>query len=121
MMTNKAKNIMPANAQKMEVPEEKSEEQLAYERKITIARINNDLRMIERERLFKQIQIDGTVVERNESKYYNGSTFTKDDIKPKFILENEVDILTQRKKELLERIGEITKLENENAGKTTKS
>lgn len=101
--------------------EKKSKEQLEYERKVTLERAETDIRCLEREKKFKESELqEGAIIEKNESTYLSMSTFPQDEIKPKFIVENELDIINQKIKEKKRQIEKIKQVEEEDA-KNSKS
>ena len=113
MKTNKAKVI--------QTPEQavKSKEQIDYERKITKQRLSTDVNCLKRELIYKELEVSsGNIMEKNESKFYMSTTVAADDIKPRFIIENEIDIIKQKLSEIRDRINEITNLEEEDAEAT---
>ncbi len=79
-------------------------EQIKEERKDKLDKSRIDLKMNQRELAFKMAQIATGVLEKNESKLYNVVSFPKDDLKPKHVLENEIDMikfhLIQKEKEI---------------------
>jgi len=91
-------------------------EQQKYQLNITKQRLMVDITNLTREKDFKEIQLktDGGIVERNESRFYQGSTFVKDDIKPRFILKNEIDTISQMLSEKEGQLKELLKKEEEN-------
>ena len=52
-----------------------------------------DLRMARRELSYKKAQLGTGVLEKNESPLYTTRSFPKDEVKPKFVLENEIDMI----------------------------
>lgn len=99
---------------------ELTREQIAYERKITIERTELDIKMMTREMIFKKAELNsGEIVEKNESNIYQMSTFPKDEKKPSFVIENEIDILERRIYEKQSQIDKIKQLELEDATKPT--
>lgn len=63
------------------------------ERKDNLEKAKIDLRMNERELAYKTAQLGTDILEKNESKLSNIRSFPKDDIKPKFVLENEIETI----------------------------
>ncbi len=86
-------------------------EQMKETRKENLGKAKADLKMYERELAYKRVQVEGEVIEKNESKIYNIRSFPKDDIKPKFVLENEIDILNAQ---LRKKKEEIKNMEEDN-------
>lgn len=98
---------------------QKSEEQIAYERKITKERNSIMIKNIQREIEFKQEQlISGIKETRTINRIPDGTAVTVDGYidnkKPKFMIENEIDALNQRKKEFEQQIKDIEEIENDN-------
>ena len=69
-----------------------------------------DLKMLKRELAYKQAQLSSDSIEKNESKIYNILCSPIDDKKPKFVLENERDmivIMIDRKEKEIKNIKEL--------------
>lgn len=85
------------------------------ERRLKLKKAEIDLKMRNRELAYKQVQIKDKSMEKNESKLYNLVSFPKDDLKPKFVLENEVDMLNFMIKEKEKEIKNMKELEEQDA------
>ena len=71
-----------------------TEEQLEHNRKQQKKVLEVDIQCLGREKKYKQDQLDsGNILEKNESRLFNTSSFPKDEVKPKFILENEISVI----------------------------
>ncbi len=87
--------------------------QMKEQRAENIAKAKIDLKMYGRELTYKKVQLDGTVIEKNESKIYIIRSFPKDDIKPKYVLECEMDIINAQIKQKKEEIKNMEELEDQ--------
>lgn len=90
-------------------------EDMKEERRLKLKKAEIDLKMRNRELAYKQVQIKDKSMEKNESKLYNLVSFPKDDLKPKFVLENEVDMLNFMIKEKEKEIKNMKELEEQDA------
>ena len=90
-----------------------SQEQLEYERKNTKRILKVDIGCLTAEKKYKQDQLDsGEILEKNESRLFNTSSYPKDEVKPKFILENEIKVINRLLEDKQEQLENITKMEN---------
>ena len=104
---------------KKEVKDEISKEQIIYNRKQSKRILKVDMECLRREKGYKQNQLSsGKVVEKNESKLYNASSFPKDEVKPKFILENEIKVIERLLEEKQDQLDNLKKSEEEDATKS---
>ena len=74
------------------------------ERESNLIQKQLDIKKLERELIYKETQIKTGSLETNESKLTNLLSFPKDELKPKFILESEAEVikvmLTKKREEL---------------------
>lgn len=97
----------------------KSDEQVAYERKITKERNEVMIKNIQREIDFKKTELEKEIIETISIHRIPDGTAIRvdgyaDGKKPKFIIENEIDSLNQRIQEFEEQNKNIKELENAN-------
>ncbi len=85
------------------------------EREINLIQKNLDIRKLERELIYKETQIKTGSLEKNESKLTNLLSFPKDELKPKFILESEAEVI---KVMLGKKREELKNMEEQNAKST---
>ena len=95
--------------------EKKLREQTAEERKDRKEQAFTDIKIYEREIAYKKVQLEGKVIEKNHSVLYNTRSFPKDDLKPKFVLETEIERLNELKEISRKIIKNIKELEEEDA------
>jgi len=114
------------NIKKYLQEQKKTEEQKKYDRKITKIRLGVQEKQLERDIIFKLAQIEsGEITEtRTIHKLADGTMSIVDgfinNLKPKHILENEVDELKARVEMFKEQLIEIKKAEEEeNVERTT--
>jgi len=96
-----------------------SEEQRAYDRKIKKERNKIMTTNINREIEYKLLQLDNGITEtRTINRIPDGTAVVVDgyvdNLKPKFMIQNEIDTLGQRVKEFNEEVKAIEELENAN-------
>lgn len=96
-----------------------SEEQIAYNRKITKERNSVMIQNIQREIDFKKEQLEKEIIETISIHRIPDGTAIRvdgylDGKKPKFIIENEIDSLNQRIEEFKDQNKNIEELENAN-------
>ena len=108
---------------KKQVEEMKSQEQIKFERKVTKQRYEVDIKCLSRERDFKTEQLKNEILETRTAIHQpNGQVIIQegyvDNKKPKWLIENEVDIINQKLRERLDQIYNIDQLEEKDAGKT---
>lgn len=101
------------------------QEQIEYERKIRKERLEVEIGCIQRDMAYKQNQVDtGLITETRAINQIPGNPAIildgySDGLKPKHILENEIEQHKLRIKEKEEQIANIKKLEEENATEPT--
>ncbi len=98
--------------------EKKLRKQTKEEREDRLEQAQTDIKIYNREIAYKKVQLDGKVIEKNTSVLYNTRSFPKDEMKPKFILETEIERLKEMKKISERIIKNIKKLEEEDAKAT---
>lgn len=113
-----------AKLKKKQEEEMKSQEQVKFERHVTKQRYEVDMVCLNREKAFKQQQLDGEVLETRTTIHPpSGQTVIQegyvDGKKPKWLIENEIDILNQKIRERKEQLENIQQLEEQDAGKAT--
>lgn len=100
-------------------PPKPTPEQLAFDRKQTKLRKQSQLRSIERTIKFKQDQIDSKNIVETQSIHYipDGTAVRvdgyKDNLKPEFVLINEIDNLNTQAEGIKDQLKNIEELEND--------
>lgn len=93
-------------------------EVMKKERSTLLEKAGLDVKMRERELAYKKSQIGTTVLEKNESNLYNTCSFPKDEVKPIFLLKNEIDMIEFLIKNKIDEIKNMEELKEEDAKPT---
>ncbi|HEC64119.1 MAG TPA: hypothetical protein ENI23_02360 [bacterium] len=93
------------------------EEQIINQRKLQKRRLESDLRGNNRELEYKQFQLTNGILEKSETSILIARSFPKDDVKPSFMIENEIDVLKVKSEEINEQLKGIEEMEREDAAK----
>lgn len=82
---------------------------MTKERKDRLKKTEEAIAIDQKELAYKKIQFKGEVVEKNQSVLYNLRSFPKDDLKPKFVLEIEINMIEEsikKREEIIKNIKE---------------
>ena len=97
-----------------------SEEQLIHDREQSKRILEVDIDCLVSEKKYKQDQLtSGKILEKNESRLYNCSSYPKDGVKPRFALENEIRVINRLLNDKHSQLANIKKIEGKHATKTS--
>lgn len=95
-------------------------EQVIKDREVSIDKTRDNLIFLNKELKYKEDQLKGEIIERNQSGLYNITSFPMDDKKPKHVIEIEIGMIKKiikAKEENLKIMDDLQK-ESKNATKS---